>query len=170
MSSKDIIATARLTIGSIREGDFDALIAIFKHEQVSKTYMVPTLKTLEEERRLFDRILEMSHKTDRYVYGVFLDNQLIGFINDTEIAGSRIELGYALDPAHFSKGYMTEALKAIIQHLFDNGFEEVLCGAFETNLASIRVMEKCGMSRLDRTESIEYRDQVHPCVFYSIKK
>ena len=51
--------------------------------------------------------------------------------------------------------------------LFAKGFREVVCGAFEENTASLRVMEKAGMEKLDITESIEYRGKVHNCVYYS---
>lgn len=169
-ADKSSIVTERLTLGVIREEDFDALISIFKDETVSKTYMVPDMQSVDEEKRLFASLLNLSIRSDRYVYGIFLGNQLIGIINDTDIDGKVIELGYALHPDFFSKGYMTEALSALIKHLLENGFDEVVCGAFDHNTASIRVMEKCGMSRIDRTEKIEYRHKLHHCIYYSIKK
>ena len=168
--NKNSIVTARLTLDVIREEDFDSLISIFKDETVSKTYMVPDMKCGDEETRLFTSLLNLSLRNDRYVYGIFLDKRLIGIINDTEIDGNTIEIGYALHPDFFSKGYMTEALNGLITHLFENGFDEIVCGAFDHNTSSIRVMEKCGMSRIDKTEEIEYRHKVHHCIYYSIKK
>ena len=168
--SKSKIATARISLDVIREEDFDALISIFKDKTVSKTYMVPDMQSADEEKRLFASLLNLSIRSDRYVYGIFLGNQLIGIINDTDIDGKVIELGYALHPDFFSKGYMTEALSALIKHLLENGFDEVVCGAFDHNAPSIRVVEKCGMSRIDKTEEIEYRNSVHRCIYYSIKK
>ena len=168
--NKNRIATERLSLDIIREQDFDALISIFKNESVSKTYMIPDMKSHEDEKRLFTSLVNLSLRADRYVYGIFLGNQLIGIINDTDIDGNVIELGYALHPDFFSKGYMTEALSALIKHLLENGFDEIVCGAFDHNAPSIRVMEKCGMSRIDKTEEIEYRNSVYRCIYYSIKK
>ena len=165
MHGKRII-TERLTLDTIRECDFDSLISIFKSEAVSRTYM----KTTADEERLFNALLSLSALQDRYVYGIFLDGGLIGIINDTEINGDRIEVGYALDPNYFSMGYMTEALCGLIGHLFKIGFAEVICGAFDHNVASIRVMEKCGMTMLDKTDEIEYRGKMHQCIYYSIKR
>ena len=34
----------------------------------------------------------------------------------------------------------------------------------------IRVMEKSGMKREEKTDEIEYRGAVHRCVYYSIRK
>ncbi len=47
-------------------------------------------------------------------------------------------------------------------------FTVVKTGAFTENIASIRVMEKCGMRRFDETEEIEYRGKNHTCVYYEI--
>ena len=41
---------------------------------------------------------------------------------------------------------------------------------FEENIASKRVMEKCGMIPIGKEEYIEYRGVVHRCVYYSIKQ
>lgn len=164
------ITTERLTLDVIHEVDFDDLIAIFKDATVSKTYMVPDMRSIDDEKRLFTSLLQLSTRQDRYVYGIFLTNRLIGIINDTEINGKQIEIGYALNPEFFSNGYMTEALSTLICHLFEEGFEEVVCGAFDHNTASVRVMEKCGMTKIGKTDDIEYRGNIHHCIYYSIRR
>ena len=164
------IQTPRLMLGEIRECDLDALMAIFKHDVVKATYMVPDLPTRDTEMKLFTRIRELSERDDRYVFGIFLEDKLIGLLNDTEISGKTVEMGYALHPDHHNRGYATEAFGAVIEHLFSSGFDEILAGAFEGNAASMRVMEKCGMKRTKMTASIEYRGVTHKCVYYSIKK
>ena len=170
MNADKSIITERLSLGPIHESDQDALISIFKHEVVSATYMVPDIRSSEDEKKIFTALLTLSNRSDRYVYGIFLCDRLIGIINDTEINGRKIELGYALNPDCFSRGYMTEALNAMIKHLFTVGFDEVICGAFDHNLASIRVMQKCGMSMIEKTDEIKYGSAVHQCIYYSIKR
>ena len=164
------ITTERLTLDVIRECDFDSLMFIIKHPEVSRTYMVPDFQTKDEEQIFFEKIRELSNFSNRFVYGIFLSEELIGIINDTDINGEEIEVGYALNPMYFGHGYMTEALKALIHKLFDCGFTEVFAGAFSDNSSSIRVMRKCGMKKLDKVEQIFYRDKTHDCVFYSLKK
>ena len=163
------LKTPRLTLGEIRECDFDALMAIFKSDVVKATYMVPDLETREAEIKLFERLRDLSLREDRYVFGIFLDGKLIGLLNDTEICGKTIEIGYALHPNYHGKGFATEALGAAIPYLFAEGFDQILAGAFETNTASTRVMEKSGMKRTKMTSEIEYRGKTHKCVYYSIK-
>lgn len=164
------ITTERLALDVIREVDFDDLITVFKDATVSKTYMVPSFRSVEDEKRLFATLLSLSSHQDRYVYGIFLANRLIGVINDTEINGKEIEIGYALNSEFHSNGYMTEALGALIGHLFEEGFVEVICGAFDHNASSIHVMEKCGMTKMSKTDEIEYRGNVHRCIYYSIRR
>ena len=97
-----IITTPRLTLGVIRECDFDAMMAIFKSDVVKATYMVPDLETREAEINLFERLRDLSLREDRYVFGIFLDGKLIGLLNDTEICGKTIEVGYALHPDYWA--------------------------------------------------------------------
>jgi RimJ/RimL family protein N-acetyltransferase len=83
------------------------------------------------------------------------------------IEEGKIELGYVVHPDYWGRGYCTEGLKQAMEMLLAKGFREVVCGAFEENTASLRVMEKAGMTKIDLTEAIEYRGEVHNCVYYS---
>ena len=55
-----------------------------------------------------------------------------------------------------------------IQELFRIGYRVVRAGLFEENTASSRVMEKCGMIKIDRTDEIEYHGSNHHCIYYEI--
>jgi RimJ/RimL family protein N-acetyltransferase len=164
------ITTPRLILSAFRECDAGALMAIFKSDGVKATYMVPDLPTHEDEIKLFESLRNLSLREDRFVFGIFLEEKLIGLINDCEINNKCIEMGYALHPDYHNRGFATEAFGAVINYLFSRGFEEILAGAFEGNAASMRVMEKCGMKRTKMTAEVEYRGSVHKCVYYSIKK
>lgn len=164
------IQTLRLTLGEIRDCDFDDMMSVLKSEVVAATYRIPDLDTREAEIELFEYLRDISQREDRYLFGIFLDGKLIGLINDCEINDECIEMGYALHPDYHNQGYTTEAFSAVIKSLLSKGFTEIIAGAFEDNIASIRVMEKCGMKRTKMTAEIEYRGKTHKCVYYSIKK
>lgn len=164
------IWTKRLCIRPMEECDAQAMCAIFESEIVKKTYMIPDLETEEAKMKLFYRFAALSADDTHFVRGIYEENVIVGFLNDTEIHGGTIELGYVIAPAFHGRGYMTEALSAVIDHLLENGFHEVLAGAFSTNTASIRVMEKCGMTRLHTHATIEYRGKLHDCVYYGKKR
>ena len=59
-------------------------------------------------------------------------------------------------------------LTEVIKELFAMGFTVVKAGAFEENPASMRVMEKSGMHRIQQEDTIEYRGKVHRCINYEI--
>ena len=96
-------------------------------------------------KNLFLRLVALSRAENHFVRGIYLENTLIGFLNDADMRGNTIELGYVITPKHWGKGYMTEALSAVLKYLLQNGYDEVRTGAFAENLASVRVMEKCGL-------------------------
>ena len=148
--------------------DLDAVAQVLMDETIRKTYMVPDL-TYDTAMALAGRFAALSQDKSRYVRGIYAEGALVGWLNDTEISGDSLELGWVIHPQHQNRGYATAAVKAAIGELFQNGFRQVAAGAFENNIASQRVMEKAGMIRLDKTEFIEYRGSIHRCVFYAIR-
>ena len=161
------VKTKRLELRPFQDSDRDAAVRLLMDSRVKQTYMLPDFENESKAEGLFRRLMELSLKEGRYVAAISLDGQLIGFMNDVEIEGGAVEMGYVIHPNHWGKGYMTEALEAAIEELHQIGFHQVITGAFETNLASIRVMEKCGMEKLSKTDSIDYRGKTHNCVYYA---
>jgi ribosomal-protein-alanine N-acetyltransferase len=59
---------------------------------------------------------------------------------------SKAEVGYVISDKYWNKGYMTEALKKILQFGFETmNLERIEARCFIKNTASERVMQKCGM-------------------------
>ncbi len=164
------ITTDRLTLRPFERGDERDMIAILKDDTVKKTYMIPDFADESEAVALFDKLMNRSLDGAHYVRGVFLNDKAIGFINDVAIDNGRVEIGYVIAPAHHNQGYCTEAVRAAIDDLFARGFDAVEAGAFPQNTASQRVMQKCGMTKIEKTERIAYRGRVYDCVFYEIRK
>ena len=55
------------------------------------------------------------------------------------------ELGFVLSKDYWNKGLMTEAIKALIDYLFNKlNYDFLLCGYFSKNVQSKKVQEKCG--------------------------
>lgn len=159
--------TDRLHIKPISPEDREAVLDLLTNEIAGKTYMLPEYQNRAEAEPLFARLAELGKEEDRYVAGVYLDGQFIGMMNDTEIKDKQIEMGYAYLPAYYNHGYATEAFRGAIAYLFGCGFERVLAGAFAENPASLRVMEKCGMEKLDYTDTVDYRGVTHTCIYYA---
>lgn len=164
------IRTKRLELKPISNNDRNNMIEILTDGTVKKTYMIPDFETEEQIEKMFQRLKELSMTEGFYQAGIFQDKELIGWVNEVERKHSGIELGYVIHPKHQNHGYATEMLSAMIEKLQKDGFLEIITGAFEENIASIRVMEKCGMKKLDKTDEIAYRGKIHRCVYYGKRK
>ena len=147
--------------------DRERMLDILTSRIIRRTYMLPDFTDREAAVPLFLRLMEMSHDKDKFIRAIADEDGVVGFINHTEITRRQIELGYVIHPDFHGKGYMTEALKHAMDELFSLGYEEIVACAFSSNTASIRVMEKCGMTPLVKTDEIEYRGITHTCVYYS---
>ena len=81
-----------------------------------------------------------------------------------------IEIGYVITPKYQGNGFATEAVKSCIDELFRIGFECIRAGFFEENKASYRVMQKCGMYKIDLEDDIEYKGMLRHCLYYELDK
>ena len=162
--------TNQITLRSFRLEDQAQILETVTSSKVNQTYMLPDFETKEDAIPLFNKLMTRSNDSSCFVRCIDLDGTAIGFLNDVEIKDSSIELGYVIHPEFHNRGYMTRALKAAIEELFTLNYQRVVCGAFEGNTASQRVMEKAGMMRISFTEEIEYRGKNHLCVYYEKRK
>lgn len=167
---KVYIKTGRLEIMPFRVKDFPNLAEILTNSQIKKTYMIPDFETREALNIMVQKIAQYSLSDQRFERGIFLEDRLIGFVNEVERKDGSMELGYVIHPSFWGRGYATEMLKSVIEMLLEAGFSQVITGAFEENTASIRVMEKCGMRKTDLEADIAYRGRNHHCIYYSFEK
>jgi len=71
--------------------------------------------------------------------------RLIGTCGLSRQRGGKVEIGYWLGVPFWGEGYATEAVRALIDHAFEDlAFERIEAGARVSNPASRRVLEKCG--------------------------
>ena len=165
-----MIKGERLVLDIIKNKDQLEMVSLFKNNEIKETYMIPDYDSDDKYLNLFNKFVQLSEDKNRFVRGIYLNNLLIGFLNDVEVINKSVELGYVINPLFKNNGYMTEALKLAINYLLNNGFDEVICGAFYFNNASMRVMQKAGMILLERTDYVTYKNKEIKCIYYSIKK
>ncbi|MDD5425295.1 MAG: GNAT family N-acetyltransferase [candidate division Zixibacteria bacterium] len=102
------------------------------------------------------------------------DNRLMGAIGlDIERGHNRAEMGYWIGKPYWSKGYCTEAARAVLKYGFEKlELNRIQASYFSRNIASGRVMEKIGMSYEGCLRSHiykwgEYLDQVTRAILKS---
>ena len=169
MKQKEIL-TARLCLRPFREEDMEALYGLLTNEEIKKTYMIPDFPSREAADKMCRRFVDLSLDEGHFVRGIYLENGLIGFLNDVETTEKTVEIGYVIHPLHWNRGYATEAVQRALAVLLDSGFDAVRAGYFEENEASGRVMEKAGMEKITYEDTLEYRGKTHRCLYYEKRK
>ena len=166
----EVIKTERLVLKAIEDQDEKDLLLLVNDPLIKKTYMLPDLLDAKSASIFFKKMKDLCYSDKHIAYGIYFNNKIIGFINSVFIEGKTIEIGYFIDSRLWNNGFATEALGNMIDILYKKGFEEILAAHFEENPASGRVMQKCGMHQIDKTESINYRGVDHRCIYYQINK
>ena len=171
ITKKATIKTPRLIIKPITSKDEERLMDILINEEIAKTFMLPEFKNCEDSRKLAQKIITNSNinNHENLEYGIYLDDVLIGTINDVGFNDEEIEVDYLIHPDYQGKGYATENLKAVINEIGQMGFKRLTAGYFIENKASQRVMEKAGMTKTDIKEEIQYRGISHNCEYYEYR-
>ncbi|GGI39389.1 GNAT family N-acetyltransferase [Mammaliicoccus stepanovicii] len=104
-------------------------------------------------RKNIEKYLEEMKNDDGYHYVIIegKSHKIIGTINLFAVVRHNMQscmMGYALDEAYGGKGYATQAAQKLINIAFEElGFHRVEAGVQPVNKASIRVLEKAGMTR-----------------------
>jgi ribosomal-protein-alanine N-acetyltransferase len=126
----------------------------------SRAFLVPWEPTWPADdltrgafRRRLKRYAEDQRTDQAYAFFIFhqVDNVLVGGLTLANVrrgvaqAGS---LGYWLGEPFVRRGYMTAAVKALLPFAFATlKLHRVEAACIPTNVASIRLLEKCGFSR-----------------------
>ena len=78
------------------------------------------------------------------------------FVGEPDDQG-RAELGYGTYEEHQGKGYMTEAVGAVVQWaLAQSGVQSVVASTEKQNIPSFRVLEKNGFQKYEETDTLYY--------------
>src|SRR5215207_8567807 len=154
MDSKTLpnITTARLLLRWIAEDDTDALYDVFSDPQVMRYWSTPPLSGRDAAAKLQREIAAGNENDAMLKWGVALrdSNHVIGTTTlfNLSLDNGRAELGYAMGRAHWGKGYMHEALQALVSHAFEvMQLRRLEADVDPRNSASIRTLERLGFQR-----------------------
>ena len=149
------IETERLILKTLREKDARALLSTVGDSETawwSDDYIYDLDETIE--------FIEFnSQGIDTLLYGVFRkeSDDVIGYVQIklAPITGKIDvrELGYAMSKEYRRRGYMSEAVNAVCNHLFQNEhIKRITLEILPDNLPSLGVARKCGFSFVEEPE------------------
>ena len=96
----------------------------------------------------------------------------IGIIKQSDVFRKNAEIGYWLGEKYWNKGIATKSLKAMIEYSFtEYDIIRLFAYVFESNIASIRVLKKCGFIEEARLKQAVIKNNItQDCFIYSILK
>jgi RimJ/RimL family protein N-acetyltransferase len=151
-----VLETERLTLRAPRHEDVKAIAILANDRRIAaNTARIPHPYGVADAEQF---IASVNKRDGETCFVMMLDGKLIGAcgIDPREVSP---ELGYWLGAPYWSRGFTTEAVRAVIDYAFgDLKHETLQAGARVSNPASRRVLEKCAFQwtgvRLTRIRAI----------------
>jgi ribosomal-protein-alanine N-acetyltransferase len=163
------IQTFRLTLRAFTEGDSEPLHHILSDGDVLQYYPNPDPPPRDRVRKFIANQLEhwKEHGFGWWAIEPHHGNELLGWSGLQYLPETKeVEVAYLLGKAHWGKGLATEAAKASLEYGFDQlGLECIVGIVHPDNVASQRVLEKVGMSFVERAHYFGM-----DCYRYSIER
>ena len=172
------IETDRLLLRPILLSDAQSLYEIVSDKDVLNYLAgLPEYTGVEMAVDYISGKLEKKYKNkDFYDWAVVLksENKMIGRISVYKQDDYRrmADLVWQLNANYRNKGYISEGVKAVINHLFEIGFERIEAFADVENKASTKVMAKVGMQYEGTLRKYDCRrdDSLYDAEMWSIIK
>jgi [ribosomal protein S5]-alanine N-acetyltransferase len=167
--SLPLITTERLRLRPLTLDDLQAIHQIWTDPGVRKYLWDDEVISTEEAASVLEKSLKYFRCKSFGLFAVLPvdEEQIIGFCGFWFFhEPPQLELLYGISPEHWGKGLAPEAAGAMLEYGFENlDFQEVIGSTDAANIASVRVMEKLGMSFSNRKDANGL-----DTLFYSIKR
>ena len=165
---KKIIETNRLYLRELTVADAENFYLLNADEDVIKYTGDKAFDSINEAKSF----LENYNPYQEYGYGRWAviaksNEEFLGWCGlkySPEI--DEVDIGFRFFKKHWNKGFATESAKACIDYGFEKlNLQTIVGRAMEANVASIKVLEKLGMTFVGKFEF-----HLHDGVLYQIKK
>jgi RimJ/RimL family protein N-acetyltransferase len=145
-----ILETERLTLRHFELRDAGFILELLNEPSFIQNIADRGVRTVEDARLYLSKGPIASYERNGFgLYAVELkeNSELIGMSGLVKRAGLEdVDIGYALLPRYWSKGYAVEAARAVREYARDViGLKRLVAITDPANQASIRVLEKIGM-------------------------
>jgi RimJ/RimL family protein N-acetyltransferase len=146
------INATRVSLRWLNLEDASALFSIFSDTEVMLYWSSPPLADEQAARDLLADIHDNFRRKTLFQWGIArrTDNRVIGTCTlfHFDAPNRRAEIGYALGREHWGKGYMQEALGALLDFSFDTlNMHRLEADVDPHNLASVKTLERLGFQR-----------------------
>ncbi|GAB5450954.1 MAG: GNAT family protein [Halioglobus sp.] len=152
-----LLKTQRLELHPIDDAHAEILLDIFRNAQVRRYLLDDQLvspewvqKEIRDSKQRF-----LSGQAGLWILKIAGKGNVAGFAGFRDfLEPPRLQLLYGLLPEFWGQGLALEAARRLCEYGFsDLNFERIEAAADTPNLRSIQVLERMGMSRVERNES-----------------
>jgi len=163
------IEADRLIIQKIAESDFESFKEYYAHPEVGQYIYGQNGITDADIRKTFDYNLSLPLSWSVMLKDSF---KIIGNIHLANITDNYLaEAGYILDPNHWGKGYMTEALTSVMDFAFnDYGLAKILAITETSNTHSVNLLKRCGFMHETTIYETSYNGRLVDLSYYCAKR
>ncbi|MBU9726181.1 GNAT family N-acetyltransferase [Diplocloster modestus] len=140
------LKTERLVLRKFTENDLEAMYIIYSDEEINKFLPWFPLRTMEDTKTFYDKQFADRYTQEcGYNYAICLkkDNYPIGYVNVE--TNDSYDFGYGLRKEFWHKRIVTEAGKAVIKQLRNDGIPYITATHDVNNPRSGGVMRQLGM-------------------------
>lgn len=145
------LRTERLTLRPWRESDLADLYAYASVDGVGQMAGWLPHQSMDESKAILQMFVDEKH-----TFALEYEGRVVGSLGVDEYDEAELpefagkqgrEIGYVLAKDCWGRGLMPEALRAVVDWLFqDVGLDFLVCGHFTDNDQSRKVQEKCGFA------------------------
>ena len=146
-----VLETQRLILREVTIDDADVIFALMSDLQVMRYYGAPMQSHDDAVKRI--NSIRTAFQERNIVYWAITEKVSNNFVGSGGFwriikPDSRAHIGYELAPVWWNRGFMTEAVSAMVKFGFETiGLHSIEAGIHPDNIGSLRVLEKVGFVR-----------------------
>lgn len=143
-----MISTERLLIKKVSLDDAESLFKVWSNDAVTEYMNIDSMTEVSDAENMINFFIAADSNNEANRMGIFLkgnEKDAIGScgFNYIDFENDRAEIGYELHTDYWRKGYMKEALTALIDYGFETfSFNRIEAKVDVKNVASQRLLEK----------------------------
>ncbi|MCO7227470.1 GNAT family N-acetyltransferase [Pleionea sp. CnH1-48] len=158
-----LVDTPRLQMRKFTLDDIDAVFEFSAHPDVVRyTGDAGLVKTKEDAKGIIEDIWLKEYEQYGYARYALIhkeDNRVIGFCGvkyEPDLGAP--DIGYRMLPEYWGQGLGYEAASTTLEFAKHTlGLERIVGEVAEENIGSWKILEKCGMQRIDEYEKMGFR-------------
>ncbi len=149
------------------------LLEVWTDYDVVQPTLLDEMSTIEEANKRLESIISRVDPDFNNNFLILLDNKAIGCIGLPIVNKENCEYSiyYHIGKEYWSKGYVSEAVKALLDYVFTKKPQAIITGsALGYNIGSVKVFLNNGFKETMVDHNCEHRGSIETLISYEIKK